>query len=84
MPQTIQSEIKFGTDGWRGVISDNFTFKNVAIVSQAISQWINNDLRANPGQAQKSVAVGYDTRFLSAEYAQIVSLVLAKNNIQVL
>ena len=83
MPQTIQSEIKFGTDGWRGVISDNFTFKNVAIVSQAISQWINNDLRANPGQAQKSVAVGYDTRFLSAEYAQIVSRVLAKNNIQV-
>ena len=75
-------EIKFGTDGWRGVISDNFTFKNVAIVGQAISDWVNRDLRAFSGHP-KRVAIGYDTRFLSNEYAQIVSCVFAKNNIEV-
>ena len=77
-----KSEIKFGTDGWRAVISDKFTFKNVAIVSQAISEWINHDPRTSRN-GYKSVAVGYDTRFLSDEYAQIVSQVLAKNNIKV-
>jgi len=75
-------EIKFGTDGWRGVISDNFTFKNVSLVAQAISDWVNKDLKVKRGQ-KKKVSVGYDTRFLSLEYAQIVSCILAKNNIKV-
>jgi alpha-D-glucose phosphate-specific phosphoglucomutase len=74
------SEIKFGTDGWRAVISDTFTFKNVSIVGQAISEWIKNDLKAK----KKKVSVGYDTRFMSGDYAQIVACVLAKNNIEVL
>ncbi len=77
------NEIKFGTDGWRGVISDNFTFKNVAIVAQGVSEWVNHHLRKREGVA-KRVAIGYDTRFLSDEYAKIVSSVLAKNNIEVL
>ncbi|MBI5150676.1 MAG: phosphoglucomutase/phosphomannomutase family protein [Candidatus Omnitrophica bacterium] len=76
------TEIKFGTDGWRGVISDNFTFKNVGIVAQAVSEWINRDIR--PGDlSPKSAAVGYDTRFLSDEYARLVSCVLARNGINV-
>ena len=44
MIENGQNEIKFGTDGWRAIISDTFTFKNVAIVSQAISEWINREL----------------------------------------
>ena len=76
------SEIKFGTDGWRAVISDKFTFKNVAILSQGISEWANRHLRKK--NAERKVAIGYDTRFLSGRYAQIMACVLAENNIQVL
>jgi len=74
-----RSEIKFGTDGWRAVISDTFTFKNVRIVAQATADWISKD---NSG-AQKKVAVGYDNRFLSAEYASAFAEVLAGNGIHV-
>ncbi len=75
-------DIRFGTDGWRGVISDTFTFKNVAAVAQAVGEWVGRDLRRIPSQPPR-VAVGYDTRFLSAEYAQIVSCVLAANGLEV-
>ena len=56
MASKIREEIKFGTDGWRGVISDNFTFKNVSLVGQAISEWIKKDLK--PIAGQKRVAIG--------------------------
>jgi alpha-D-glucose phosphate-specific phosphoglucomutase len=78
---TAGNEIKFGTDGWRGVIGDVFTFKNVAIVSQAIAEWINS--RTNAIDGVKSVCIGYDNRFLSQEFAEIVSCVFAANNIKV-
>jgi len=74
------SEIKFGTDGWRAVISDTFTFKNVRIVAQATADWVNKD---NPAFTKKTVAVGYDNRFLSAEYARTFAEVLAGNGIAV-
>lgn len=70
--------IKFGTDGWRAVISEEFTFENVRIVAQAISDY----LKLTPGA--KRVIVGYDTRFLSDRYAQLVSEVLAGNGIKVI
>lgn len=79
----IREEIKFGTDGWRGVIADNFTFENVNIVAQAIAEWIKKDLKAKKGSGKKKVVIGYDTRFLSSEFAEIVSCVLAANNIDV-
>lgn len=79
----IKSEITFGTDGWRAVISKEFTFKNLTILAQAISEWVNNDLRKLAGE-RKRVAIGYDTRFLSNEYAQAVACVLAGNGIEVL
>ena len=83
MSSTAVTDIKFGTDGWRGVISDNFTFKNVAIVGQAISEWVKRDLRPPRGGQGRRVTVGYDTRFLGKEYAQIISCVLARNNVEV-
>ncbi len=76
----IKEQIKFGTDGWRGVISDNFTFANVAIVAQAICAWIKKEFKGK----KHVVAVGYDARFLSREYAETVSCILAKNKIKVL
>lgn len=78
---TAESQIKFGTDGWRGVIGDVFTFENVAVVSQAIAEWINQHAAAIDGM--KTVCIGYDNRFLSQEFAEIVSCVFAANNIKV-
>lgn len=68
--------IKFGTDGWRAIISKEFTFENVEIVSQAIADYFKGD--------GVSLAVGYDWRFLSEEYARLVSEVLSANGIKVL
>jgi len=75
----IRSQIKFGTDGWRAVISDTFTFENVRIVAQAVADWVNKN---NTQFAKKSVAVGFDNRFLSAEYAETMAQVFAANGIK--
>ena len=69
--------IKFGTDGWRAVISEEFTFDNVKIVAQAMADFISKDRQAK----DKQIIVGYDTRFLSERYAQTVACVLAANGI---
>ncbi len=71
--------IQFGTDGWRAVISEDFTFANVAHVAQAIADltWLD----ANG--ATPTFVVGYDTRFLSDRYAATVAEVLAGNGIRV-
>ena len=68
------SKIKFGTDGWRGVIADDFTFENVRRVAQAAADYWRN----KPG---KGVIVGYDNRFFSEVYAKLVCEVLAGNGI---
>jgi len=68
--------IKFGTDGWRAVIAEDFTFENVKIVSQAIADYLKKTKRG-----KKRVVVGYDRRFLSADFAKASSLVLAANGI---
>ena len=54
------SQIKFGTDGWRGIVADDFTFENVRIVAQAIADYLKS-ISKNP-----AASVGYDTRFLSS------------------
>ncbi len=73
--------IKFGTDGWRAVIAEDFTFANVARVAQATADYWN----ANPvaGTAKK-VVVGYDRRFLSAEFSHRAAEVFAGNGYAVL
>jgi len=76
----ICSQIKFGTDGWRGIIADNFTFENVKIVSQAIADYYKRHLPTD----NIVFAVGYDTRFLSREFARTVAEVLRDNGIKVL
>jgi len=78
--------ITFGTDGWRAVISDEFTFANVRHVAQAIAEVLleNAELSAQnrPSEAPLAV-VGFDTRFLSDRYAWAVSEVLAGNGLRV-
>lgn len=90
--------IHFGTDGWRAVISDEFTFANVRIVAQAIADKTLADHQqqlsvssdqpsVNGGQSpiptSPSLVVGFDTRFLSDRYAVAVAEVLAGNGIRV-
>ncbi len=76
------SKIKFGTDGWRAVISEDFTFENVAVVGQAIADFIRS--RKDEIYRRKKIVVGYDTRFLSDKYAEIIARVLAANGIKVI
>jgi phosphomannomutase len=80
--------INFGTDGWRAVISDTFTFHNLRLVAQAIADsihsghWHNKETsRADPDP--NKVVVGFDTRFLSDRYARDVARVMAANGYQV-
>jgi len=75
------SKIKFGTDGWRAVIADDFTFVNLKKVAQATADYINQDLAKHGVRAK--VCVGYDTRFLSEKFAQATAEVLSANNIDV-
>lgn len=72
------SKIKFGTDGWRGVISEDYTFANVRLVAAGIAEWV----RRREEQA-RGIVVGYDARFLSAKYAQDCAAVLADEGIKV-
>ncbi|HLA44994.1 MAG TPA: phosphoglucomutase/phosphomannomutase family protein, partial [Aggregatilineales bacterium] len=72
--------VKFGTDGWRAVIADEFTFENVRLVSQAAADYINNELRKGD---KATVVVGFDTRFLSDRFARTVAAVMAANDIKV-
>jgi phosphomannomutase len=74
----MTSQIKFGTDGWRAVIADDFTFENVRRVASAISSYVLKHEDANRG-----VIVGYDTRFASPRAARITAEVLAEAGIPV-
>lgn len=76
--------IHFGTDGWRAVISDTFTFHNLRLVTQAIADAIKSDAWNEGVPEVESVdpnkmVVGFDTRFLSDRYAAEVGRVLAGN-----
>ena len=72
--------IKFGTDGWRAVIARDFTFANIRVLSQAIADY----LKTTHKKKNFKVAVGYDCRFLSKEFAQEVCGVLSANKIKVI
>ena len=74
------AQIKFGTDGWRAVIAEDFTFANVARVAQATADFWS----ANPvAGTKRKIIAGYDRRFLSDRFAQIAAEVFAGNDFQV-
>lgn len=68
------NKIKFGTDGWRAVIGEDYTYENLKVLSQAVSDYLG------PG---KSIAVGYDTRFMSGRFAEASAEVFRNNGIEV-
>src|SRR6185312_12084394 len=89
--------IRFGTSGWRGIVSDEFTFSNVRKVAHAAAGAVkespevghNSDdyrqfLAGTPPTRVPTVVVGYDTRFLSEEFAKEVAAVLANDGVRTL
>src|ERR1700691_1890315 len=73
------SAIKFGTDGWRGLIADDFTFANVRIAAEAVAAYVH--AREDPA---KGLCIGYDTRFGSKAFAQTCAEVVSATGIPVM
>ncbi len=74
-----QSQVKFGTDGWRGLIADDFTFANVRVAAEAIAAYIH--AKEDPA---KGLCIGYDTRFGSKAFACACAEVAAATGIPVM
>src|SRR5215831_12370978 len=74
----MTTQIKFGTDGWRGVIADDYTFENVRRVAGAIASYVlkNEDWK-------RGLVIGYDTRFGSRRFAEATAEVIARAGIAV-
>lgn len=72
------SNISFGTDGWRAIIAENYTFDNLSVVAQATGRWIlENNITKN------GVVIGYDARFMGREFTEHVASVFAAMQIPV-
>ena len=74
----MNNPIKFGTDGWRAVIADDFTFANVRDCAQGAADYLKQK-----GLADRGVSIGYDRRFASEDFAAAAAEVLAANGIHV-
>ncbi|MFC1958658.1 phosphoglucomutase/phosphomannomutase family protein [Chloroflexota bacterium] len=72
------NHIKFGTDGWRGIIAQDFTFDNVRVCAQAVADYLKQS-----GLANRGLIIGYDTRFASEDFASAAAGVIAGNRIKV-
>src|SRR6266705_6772837 len=70
--------IKFGTDGWRGVIADTFTFENVRYAAQATAEYFKT-----VEKTERAVFIGFDVRFQSSKFAQAAAEVFAANGFRV-
>src|SRR5579883_1524717 len=71
------TEIKFGTDGWRGVIADDYTFDNVRRVARAIAAYVRKHEDPSRG-----VMIGYDTRFGSPRFARLAAEVIRNRHLR--
>ena len=78
--------IKFGTDGWRAVIAEDFTFANVARVAQAAADYWKSEVRKPKSEVfgyELKVIIGFDRRFFSGRFARIAAEIFAGNGFQV-
>ncbi|HAZ08868.1 MAG TPA: phosphoglucosamine mutase [Elusimicrobia bacterium] len=77
--------IKFGTDGWRGVIARDFTFQNVRRVAQAVADYVKDEQTKNARKKSPisgPMIVGYDKRFQSEAFAREIAKVLEANQLK--
>jgi phosphoglucomutase len=70
------TEIKFGTSGWRGIIAEDFTYANARLVCQGIADYLKDEQLTSRG-----VVIGYDTRFMSEDFAALAAEIFAGNGI---
>jgi len=70
-------EIKFGTDGWRGIIGRDFTFRNLRVVAQAIADYMESQ-----APKQRAILIGYDCRFMALQFARSFAEVLQGNGFE--
>jgi phosphomannomutase len=77
-------QIKFGTDGWRGLIADDFTFANVRIAAQAVATYLHARIGSDKEDPSKGLCIGYDSRFGSKAFARACADVIAATGIPVL
>ena len=77
-----QSAIKFGTDGWRAIIADDFTFANVRIAAAAVAAYLHTFVATEEDPA-KGICIAYDSRFGSKAFARTCAEVVAATGIPV-
>src|ERR1700689_3827597 len=77
-------QIKFGTDGWRGLIADDFTFSNVRIAAQAVAAYLHSRSGSDKEDPAQGICIGYDSRFGSKAFARACAEVVAATGIPVL
>ncbi len=80
MPHPV---IQFGTDGWRGVIADDFTFANVRTAAEAIAAYVHSRNGSAQEDPARGLCIGYDTRFGSKAFARACAEVVAATGIPV-
>ena len=73
----MENVIKFGTDGWRGIIAKDFTFDNVRVCAQGVADYLKK-----AGMAEKGLIIGFDTRFASEDFAAACAEVTAASGIK--
>jgi len=78
------AQIKFGTDGWRGLIADDFTFANVRVAAEAVAAYVHSRRGTENEDPAQGIAIGYDTRFGSKDFARVCAEVVAATGIPVL
>jgi phosphoglucomutase len=72
--------IHFGTSGWRAIIADDFTYKNVELVTEAICSY----LKDNSGEDKKTLIVGHDSRFMGEKFAAVAAEIAKRKGFRVL
>lgn len=80
----MATDIKFGTDGWRGIIAWDFTFANVRRMAQALADFINENAPAEEEGKTSKIFVGYDRRFMSDMFADTIASIFRSNKIDVI
>jgi phosphomannomutase len=75
----IEQKIKFGTDGWRAIIAENYTVENVARVSEATAKWAKTNFPENP-----TIVIGHDCRYAGELFAETATKVFINNGIKVI
>lgn len=79
----MAAEIKFGTDGWRGIIAWDFTFENVRRMAQALADYINENAPSETAGKMPKIFVGYDRRFMSDLFAADIASIFRSNKLDV-